>query len=89
MIKEDNQGTIASARNSISHARTKHIVKFHYVCETLHDGSQGFFQNFAQGGGAKLRIIALWGGGKDLSVTGVDLQCTCHFSIQVSSLIKR
>ena len=24
-------------------------------------------------------------GGKDLSVPGVDLQCTCHFSIQVSS----
>ena len=40
IINEDNQGTIAVARNPVSHARTKHIdIKFHYVCEALHDGS--------------------------------------------------
>ena len=39
IIKEDNQGIIAIARNPISHARTKHInIKFHYVLETLYDG---------------------------------------------------
>ena len=39
IIKEDNQGTIAIARNPISHARTKHIdIKFHCVREALHDG---------------------------------------------------
>ena len=38
IIREDNQGTIAVARNPISHARTKHIdIKFHYVCEALYD----------------------------------------------------
>ena len=38
-IKEDNQGTIAVARNPISHNRTKHIdIKFHYVREALEDG---------------------------------------------------
>ena len=32
VIKEDNQGTIAVARNPISHNRTKHIdIKFHYI----------------------------------------------------------
>ena len=32
LIKEDNQGTIAIARNPVSHSRTKHIdIKFHYV----------------------------------------------------------
>ena len=36
IIKEDNQGTIAIARNPISHARTKHIdSKFHYIMESL------------------------------------------------------
>ena len=36
VIKEDNQGTIAVARNPISHNRTKHIdIKLHYVCEAL------------------------------------------------------
>ena len=40
IINEDNQGTIAVARNPVSHARTKHIdIKFHYVREALHDGS--------------------------------------------------
>ena len=39
LIKEDNQGTIAVARNPVSHNRTKHIdVKFHYVREALEDG---------------------------------------------------
>ena len=38
VIKEDNQGTIAVAKNPISHARTKHIdIKFHYVREALQD----------------------------------------------------
>ena len=39
LIKEDNQGTIAVARNPVSHSRTKHIdIKFHYVREALEDG---------------------------------------------------
>lgn len=39
VIKEDNQGTIAVARNPISHNRTKHIdIKFHYVCEAVENG---------------------------------------------------
>ena len=39
LIKEDNQGTIAVARNPVSHNRTKHIdIKFHYVQEALEDG---------------------------------------------------
>ena len=39
VIKEDNQGTIAVARNPISHNRTKHIdIKFRYVREALEDG---------------------------------------------------
>ena len=39
VIKEDNQRTIAVARNPISHNRTKHIdIKFHYVCEALENG---------------------------------------------------
>ena len=39
IIREDNKGTIAIARNPISNARTKHIdIKFHYVCEALYYG---------------------------------------------------
>ena len=39
VIKEDNQGTIALAKNPISHNRNKHIdIKFHYVREALEDG---------------------------------------------------
>ena len=39
IIMEDNQGSIAVAKNPISHARTKHIdIKFHYVREALQDG---------------------------------------------------
>ena len=39
LIKEDNQGTIAIARNPVSHSRTKHIdFKFHYVREALEEG---------------------------------------------------
>ena len=38
VIKEDNQGIIAVAKNPILHARTKHIdIKFHFVRETLQD----------------------------------------------------
>ena len=34
-----NEGTIAVARNPVSHNRTKHIdIKFHYVREALEDG---------------------------------------------------
>ena len=36
ITRKDNQGTIAIARNPISHARTKHIdIKFHYMCKAL------------------------------------------------------
>ena len=36
MIMEDNQGTIAIAKNPIVHARTKHIdIKYHYVREAI------------------------------------------------------
>ena len=39
-INEDNQGTIAVAKNPVSHARTKHIDnKYHYVREALQDGT--------------------------------------------------
>ena len=38
LIKEDNQGTIAVARNPVSHKRTKNIdIKFHHVREALED----------------------------------------------------
>ena len=38
-IKEDNQNTIAIARNPVSHTRTKHIdVQFHFIRETLNNG---------------------------------------------------
>ena len=36
VIMEDNQGTIAIARNPVRHARTKHIdIKYHYVREAV------------------------------------------------------
>uniref|UniRef100_A0A1X7TB01 Reverse transcriptase Ty1/copia-type domain-containing protein n=1 Tax=Amphimedon queenslandica TaxID=400682 RepID=A0A1X7TB01_AMPQE len=39
-INEDNQGTIAVAKNPVSHARTKHIdIKYHYVREALQNGT--------------------------------------------------
>ena len=39
VIKEDNQGTIAIARNLVSYSRTKHIdIKYHYILETILDG---------------------------------------------------
>eukprot|EP00731_Ephydatia_muelleri_P020359 Em0013g86a len=39
IISEDNQGTIAIARNPVYLARTKHIdIKYHYVREALMDG---------------------------------------------------
>ena len=57
------------------------------VCVYIHTGMyvcthvctyQGFLQDFAQGGG-KMTYYSMAGGGKDLSVSSVDLQCTCHF----------
>ena len=40
VIKEDNQSANAIAKNSVSHARTKHIdVKIHFVREALSNGS--------------------------------------------------
>jgi len=40
IMREDNQEVIAIAKNPIPHARTKHInIKFHYVCEAIHDGT--------------------------------------------------
>ena len=39
VINKDNQGTIAIARNPVSHSRTKHIeIKYHYVCEAIQNG---------------------------------------------------
>ena len=39
VIKEDNQRTIAIARNPVSYSRTKHIdIKYHYIRETILDG---------------------------------------------------
>ena len=36
VVMEDNQGTIAIARNPVRHARTKHIdIKYHYVREAV------------------------------------------------------
>ena len=36
VMMEDNQGTIAMARNPVSHARTKHIdIRYHYVREAV------------------------------------------------------
>lgn len=39
VLMGDNQGSIAIARNPISHARTKHIdIRYHYIREALEDG---------------------------------------------------
>ena len=36
---EDNQGTIAMAKNPVSHVRTKDIdIRYHYVREAVQDG---------------------------------------------------
>ena len=36
---EDNQGTIAMAKNPVSHVRTKHVdIRYHYVREAVQDG---------------------------------------------------
>ena len=38
-IYEDNQGSIAMAKNPVSHARTKHIdIRFHYIREAVSNG---------------------------------------------------
>ena len=38
-IYEDNQGCIALAKNTVFHARTKHIdIKFHYLREKVEEG---------------------------------------------------
>ena len=39
-LYEDNQGTIAIARNPISHSRTKHIdIKYHFVRDAVQEGT--------------------------------------------------
>ena len=39
VIMEDNQGTIAMAKNPVSHFRTKHIdIRYHYVHEAVQEG---------------------------------------------------
>ena len=44
VVMEDNQGTIAIARNPVRHARTKHIdIKYHYVREAVHAESRHHF----------------------------------------------
>ena len=38
VIKEDNTGAIAIAKNPVSHSRTKHIdIRYHYVREAVQD----------------------------------------------------
>lgn len=38
MLMEDNQGTIAMAKNPVLHARTKHIdIRYHYVREAMQE----------------------------------------------------
>lgn len=40
VLMEDNQGTIAIAKNPVSHARTKHIdIRYHYVREATQEGT--------------------------------------------------
>jgi hypothetical protein len=40
VIYQDNQGTIAMAKNPVQHARTKHIdIRHHYVREQVHQGA--------------------------------------------------
>ena len=39
VLMEDNQGTIAIARNPVAHARTKHIdIRYHYIREAVQNG---------------------------------------------------
>ena len=39
VIMGDNQGSIAIARNPVSHARTKHIdIRYHFIREAVQDG---------------------------------------------------
>jgi KUP system potassium uptake protein len=40
VIMEDNQGTIAIARNPVAHARTKRIdIRYHYIHEAVQEGT--------------------------------------------------
>ena len=40
VIREDNQGAIAMAKNPVGHKRTKHIdIKHHFIREAVHDGT--------------------------------------------------
>lgn len=40
VIKEDNQGVIALARNPVAHSRTKHIdIRFHFIREAQEQGT--------------------------------------------------
>ena len=42
IVMEDNQGTIAIAKNPVAHARTKHIdIRYHYVREAVQKGIMG------------------------------------------------
>ena len=39
VLKEDNEGSIAIARNPISHSRTRHIdIRYHYILEATQNG---------------------------------------------------
>ena len=39
VLMEDNQGTIAIAKNAVAHTRTKHIdIRYHYILEAVQDG---------------------------------------------------
>ena len=39
VIKEDNQGAIALARNPVAHSRTKHIdIRFHFIRKAHEEG---------------------------------------------------
>ena len=40
VIREDNQGAIAMAKNPVGHKRTKHIdIKHHFIREAIHAGT--------------------------------------------------
>ena len=42
VVMEDNQGTIAIAKNPVAYARTKHIdIRYHYMSEAVQKGIMG------------------------------------------------